>query len=222
MSQILLENINKIYGSGDAKTTALSNLSLTIDKGELIAIMGPSGSGKSTLLNILGCIDIPTSGKYILNSTDIGTLTQNELSKIRNENIGFIFQNFNLLYDYNLIDNVTLPLTYSNNKKNMKEKAIKLLTELKLENHLKKTPDKLSGGQKQRVAIARALINNPDIILADEPTGALDKLTGESILDLLIKINKKGKTLIIVTHDINIAKKCNKILNLVDGILTFI
>lgn len=217
MSQITLKNINKTYGSGDGQTIAISDLSLTIEEGELLAIMGPSGSGKSTLLNILGCIDLPSSGEYILDTEDVGKLDGNSLAKVRNEKIGFIFQNFNLLYDYNLIDNVSLPLTYSKNKKNIKERAIKLLTEVGLEDHLKKTPDKLSGGQKQRVAIARALINEPHIILADEPTGALDATTGSQIVDKLKEINATGKTVIIITHDINIANKCDRIINLFDG-----
>lgn len=217
MSQINIKNINKLYGNGEAQTKALDNIDLTIDKGDLISIMGPSGSGKSTLLNILGCIDSPSSGEYILDNNEVSKLGSTELAKIRNEKIGFIFQNFNLLYDYNLIDNVMLPLTYSKNKKNMKERSKKILEELGLQDHIYKTPDKLSGGQKQRVAIARALVNNPEIILADEPTGALDHDTGVQILDKLKEINNEGKTIIIVTHDINIANQCNKIINIFDG-----
>ncbi|MEG0296910.1 MAG: ABC transporter ATP-binding protein [Clostridium sp.] len=217
MSLINLSKIVKIYGEGEAETAALKNIDLKIDKGELVAIMGPSGSGKSTLLNILGCLDIPTKGTYELDGQDISKLSSSELAIIRNKKLGFIFQNFNLLYDYNLIDNVSLPLNYSKDKRNMKSKAIKGLEEVGLKDHVDKTPDKLSGGQKQRVAIARALITEPDIILADEPTGALDKETGENILEILKEINKKGRTVIIITHDINIANKCNRIINLLDG-----
>ncbi|MGL6184389.1 MAG: ABC transporter ATP-binding protein [Clostridium chrysemydis] len=217
MVQISLKNVIKIYGTGESKTIALRSLNLDISAGELVAIMGPSGSGKSTLLNILGCIDIPTEGQYLLDSQDIAKLNSNNLSEIRNKKIGFIFQNFNLLYDHNLIDNVGLPLTYSKNKQNIKKRSKDILTELGLENHIYKTPDKLSGGQKQRVAIARALVNNPEIILADEPTGALDQETGENIMNLLKSINEKGTTVIIITHDINIANQCNKVINLLDG-----
>lgn len=217
MSMISLKNITKCYGSGEGETLALNDINLEIEEGEMIAIMGPSGSGKSTLLNILGLIDIPTKGEYFINSKRVSELKSNDLAKLRNEKVGFIFQNFNLLYDYNLIYNVSIPITYSKNKKGMKERAESILKEVGLEDHKTKTPDKLSGGQKQRVAIARALVNNPDIILADEPTGALDKETGENILDMLEEINKKGKTVIVITHDVNIAKRCKKIINIVDG-----
>lgn len=217
MSKVSLKNIIKCYGEDESKTIALDNVNLEIEEGEMLAIMGPSGSGKSTLLNILGLIDIPTEGEYYLDDEKVSELNSNQLAVMRNEKVGFIFQNFNLLYDYNLIYNVSIPLTYSKNKKNMKERSESILKEVGLEKHLSKTPDKLSGGQKQRVAIARALVNNPEMILADEPTGALDKETGESILSLLEEINKKGKTVIVITHDINIAKRCKRIINIVDG-----
>ncbi|MEG0672272.1 ABC transporter ATP-binding protein [Clostridium sp.] len=217
MAQIVLSGINKIYGQADWKTVALKDVNLEIEKGEMVAIIGPSGSGKSTMLNILGCIDTPTKGTYTLEGNDVSKLTQNKLAAVRNEKLGFIFQNFNLLYDYNLIDNVSLGLTYSKNKKNIKERSKKILCEVGLEQHLNKTPDKLSGGQKQRVAIARALVNNPEIILADEPTGALDKVTGEEVMQRLKDINAEGKTVIIITHDLNIASQCRRIVKIIDG-----
>lgn len=217
MSVIDIRNLTKIYGKGEAETKALDNVNLQVDKGELIAIVGPSGSGKSTLLNILGCLDKATAGEYKLDGIDIMKAGNAKLSVIRNEKIGFVFQNFNLLYDYNLIENVSLPLSYSKNKKGMKDNAKKLLEDFGLKDHLEKTPDKLSGGQKQRVAIARAIIANPEIILADEPTGALDQKTGKQIIDKLIDINKTGTTVIIITHDMNVAKRCNRILKIEDG-----
>ena len=209
MKSIDIRNVTKIYGKGEGKTKALDNVNLSIQEGELVAIMGPSGSGKSTLLNIIGCIDVATTGNYYLN--------EKKLAEIRNKKIGFVYQNFNLLYDYNIIDNVTLPLTYSNNKKTMKKRGIDILRRVGLDSYINKKPSMLSGGQKQRVAIARALINNPDIILADEPTGSLDMASGENVIEILKEINKGGKTVIIVTHDINIAYKCNRIIKVIDG-----
>lgn len=217
MSIISLKNINKEYGKNDAKCVALKNINLKIEKGDMVAIMGPSGAGKSTLLNIIGCLDIPTNGEYCLDGEDVSKFSSNKLAKIRNNKIGFVFQNFNLLYDYSLTDNVCVPLSYSSNRKNMKDRAIKKLIEVGLEEHINKKPDELSGGQKQRVAIARALVNEPEIILADEPTGALDKKTGENIINILKAINEKGKTILIITHDINVAKMCKRIINIVDG-----
>lgn len=217
MAQIELCEVYKNYGSKDSKVTALDNINLRINKGELIAIIGPSGSGKTTLLNILGLMDNKSEGKYFIDGKEVQALSKDKLAEMRNEKFGFVFQNFNLLYDYNLIDNVVLPLTYSKDKKNMKEKAIKILEELGLKDHVKKKPDELSGGQKQRVAISRALVNNPDIILADEPTGALDTKTGMEVISLLKEINKNGRTVIIITHDINIANQCDRIIKIVDG-----
>ncbi|MGL5150682.1 MAG: ABC transporter ATP-binding protein [Clostridium sp.] len=217
MSLIKLENINKIY-DGEIKFEALKNINIIIDEGELVAIVGPSGSGKSTLLSIIGCIDTQTSGKYYLNGIEISQMNPKNLAKIRNEEIGFIFQNFNLLNNYNLIDNVTLPLDYSNSKiKDKFKKAVMSLSAVGLEKHKLKTPKDLSGGEKQRVAIARALINNPKIILADEPTGALDQENGHKIMNILTNLNKEGITVIIITHDMNIASMCNKIINIEDG-----
>ena len=197
MSMISLKNISKIYGDDNTKVKALDNINLDIEEGDMIAIMGPSGAGKSTLLNILGCIDVPTSGTYLLDGEDTSNLSSKNLAKIRNKKVGFVFQNFNLLNDYNLVENVMMPLTYSEDTE--------------------RTPKQLSGGQKQRVAIARALVNEPEIILADEPTGKLDQKTGDEIMELIKSINSEGKTVIIITHDINVAKKCNSIIQIIDG-----
>ncbi|MEF9953603.1 MAG: ABC transporter ATP-binding protein, partial [Clostridium sp.] len=179
-----INNLEKVYGKGDGKVVALDNVNIDIEKGDMVAIMGPSGSGKSTLLNILGLLDSPTNGEYKLDGKKVDSLPKNEIALVRNEMIGFVFQNFNLLNNQNLIYNVILPLTYSKNKKNMKERGKEILEKVGLGNYIQKTPNELSGGQKQRVAIARALINKPKIILADEPTGALDKNTGEEILNI--------------------------------------
>ncbi|WP_027634495.1 ABC transporter ATP-binding protein [Clostridium hydrogeniformans] len=217
---IRLIDIKKSYSDGSLKTEVLKGITLDIREGEMVAIMGSSGSGKSTLLNIMGCIDKATEGEYLLLDKDTGNLSHYELAQMRNKTIGFVFQSFNLLDDYSLIDNVALPLTYSTTfKGSMKNKSIEVLKSLGLEKHLKKTPKELSGGEKQRVAIARALVNNPNIILADEPTGSLDKKTSEGIMNILKDINSKGKTVIIITHDSNIASHCNRILNLDDGII---
>ncbi len=218
MEIIKLVDIGKTYGKGtDAETVALKNINLTINEGEFISIMGPSGSGKSTLLNILGCIDNPTEGKYYLNNKEVSLLKGKELARIRNEEIGFIFQNFNLLYDYNLIDNVSLPLSYSKKKLPKTKTAIDMLDRLGLGVHKLKTTDQLSGGQKQRVAIGRALINEPKIILADEPTGALDRKTGMEVMEMLKEINREGKTVIIITHDKSIGEQCDRMIKIADG-----
>ncbi|MGL5615525.1 MAG: ABC transporter ATP-binding protein [Sarcina sp.] len=217
MSIITLENISKIYGKSENIEKVLKNINLSIVEGESLAIIGPSGSGKSTLLNIIGLMDIATSGSYSLYSKNIKLQSEKELANLRNEKFGFIFQNFNLIENYNLIENVIIPLSYSKNKKQMKARAMEMLTKVGLKDHLLKKTNKLSGGQKQRVAIARALVNNPSIILADEPTGSLDSENGQLIMDLLLKINKEGKTLILITHDLNIANQCNRILKIQDG-----
>lgn len=219
MEFIKLKNINKIYGSKENEEHVLKNINLTINKGELVAIMGPSGSGKTTLLNILGLMDKQTSGEYYLNGEEVSKKTIKELAKIRNSTIGFVFQNFNLINDYNLIENVAITLSYSLNKKNIKKRSIEKLKDVGLDEYINKKPTQLSGGQKQRVAIARALINNPDIILADEPTGALDQKTGIKILSILKDINKNGKTVIIITHDINIANECERVIRIEDGVI---
>lgn len=217
MEIIKIQDIEKIFGTKATPEYVLKKLNLTVNSGEMIAIMGPSGSGKSTLMNILGLMDSPSSGKYILCNEDILNKKDKELAQMRNEKIGFVFQHFNLINNYNLIENVIIPISYSKNKKNMKKRATDVLTKVGLAEHINKRVADLSGGQKQRVAIARALANNPQIILADEPTGALDEKTGLEILNLLKKLNNEGKTIIIVTHDLNIAKKCDKIIKIKDG-----
>lgn len=220
MSILELRNIEKDYGKGEAQVKALKNINLSIEKGEMIAIMGPSGSGKSTLLNILGFLDKPTSGEYIFNGENIKDLKENDLAKYRNKKIGFVVQNFALLDDYTVFQNINLPLDYAKIKKRDRVSLItNIVKKVGLSDKINKLPTELSGGQNQRVAIARALINNPDIILADEPTGALDLNTGEEIMDIFQELNKEGKTIIIITHDKNIASKCERILNIKDGIL---
>lgn len=217
MNAVTLRNVNKNYGNGEGLVKALKNINLEIKEGEMISIMGPSGSGKTTLLNIIGLLDLPSEGEYYLFNELMKNGKRDNLARIRNKKIGFVFQNFNLLNNYSVLDNVEIPLIYSEDKRNMRERSIKILSKVGLRDYINKNTNQLSGGQKQRVAIARALINEPDIILADEPTGALDKKTGEEIVNLLKDINKIGKTVIIVTHDINIANYCDRIVNIVDG-----
>ena len=217
MEVIKLKDINKKYGKGESQEHVLKDINLSINKGDMVAIMGPSGSGKTSLLNILGLMDKQSSGRYELYGEDILNKSEKELASLRNEKIGFVFQNFNLINEYNLIENVIIPLSYSKNKSSMKKRAISKLEEVGLKNYIKKKVNELSGGQKQRVAIARALVNEPEIILADEPTGALDEKNGNSIMEILKHINKKGKTVIIITHDINIANKCKNIIEIKDG-----
>lgn len=218
MSYIKLIDIKKQYGKGNHIFFAINNLNLEIEKGEMIAIMGPSGAGKSTLLNILGCIDTPTSGSYILSNQNIESCKNKELCKLRNKKFGFVFQYFALLKEYNVLDNVLLPLASSKlSRKAKRTKAIDYLKRFGVEDQAYKKVSELSGGQQQRVAIARALINEPDIILADEPTGALDQSTGKEIMEELCRINKTGKTIIIVTHDYNVASYCHRTVRIIDG-----
>lgn len=216
---IILENIKKIYKNEALEVLALKNISFRIEKGEFTAIMGPSGSGKSTLMHILGALDKPTEGKYILDGKEVSHLKEKELAKIRKEKIGFVFQSFNLLPRATVLKNVTLPLIYSKVPKEERLKIAKrAILEVGLEEkYLNHLSNQLSGGQMQRVAIARALVNNPAIILADEPTGNLDTKTGEIVLSTFEKLNREGKTIIIITHDHDVAYHCKRIIHIKDG-----
>lgn len=211
-----LKKINKIYKTGDENTVALDDINLEIYKGDFVAIMGASGSGKSTLMHLIGLLDKATSGTYLLDGRNVSKLKQNELAKIRNQKIGFVFQQFNLLPRTSVVDNVLLPTIYSN-QKNVLERAIKIINDVGLSDKIKSKSNQLSGGQIQRVAIARALINNPTIILADEPTGNLDSSRAREIMELFQKINKDGATIILITHEADIAKFAKKIIKLADG-----
>lgn len=213
-------DITKIYVGTDVGTTALKDIDLIVKKGEFLAITGRSGSGKSTLMHIIGLLDTPTSGTYFLNGTDASKLDEDEQAFQRNKEIGFVFQSFNLLPKLNALENVILPAIYAGtNAKERTEKALELLTELGLEDHLNKRPNQMSGGQQQRVAIARALMNNPELILADEPTGNLDTRSGEDVMNTLKQLNKEGKTIVLITHEHDIAAQAKKILHLEDGML---
>lgn len=218
MDIIKLEGITKVY-KNPVECKVLKNVTLNIIKGEMVAIIGPSGSGKSTLLNILGAMDKQTMGKYIFEGNDISNLSAKKLSKFRNENIGFVFQNFFLLKSYSVFDNVYLPMIHRKDitKLDKRNKVKKILKELGVENEINKKASQLSGGQQQRVAIARALVNNPSFILADEPTGSLDMENGKKVIQVLKRINNTGTTVIIVTHDMTIASECNRIIKIVDG-----
>ena len=206
---IELENINKIYQTGKNELQVLFDICLQIYEGDFISIVGPSGSGKTTLLNIMACLDRPTSGKYFLGGKNVKSKSNDDLSKIRNKSIGFIFQSFNLISRHTAIENVQMPLQYSDtlDKKERNKKALECLEMVDLSNRAKHHPNELSGGQQQRVAIARSLINNPNIILADEPTGNLDSKTSADIINLLKKLHESGKTIIIITHDESIARE---------------
>lgn len=215
---IRLVDIVKNFRVGTVLVEALRSVSLTIHKNEFVAIMGPSGSGKSTMMNILGCLDTPTSGSYMLNGIDVSTMDDNNLAEIRNKQIGFVFQTFNLLPRSTALENVMLPLIYAGFTKNKRiERATRVIEEVKLTDRINHKPNELSGGQRQRVAIARALVNNPAIILADEPTGNLDSKTSIEILGLMEEIHKMGNTVIIVTHEEDIALHAHRIIRLMDG-----
>jgi putative ABC transport system ATP-binding protein len=217
---ISLKNIVRSFSIGAEEVKALRGVDLNINKNEYVALMGPSGSGKSTLMNLLGCLDTPTSGQYILNGTDVSVLDDNALAQIRNKEIGFIFQTFNLLPKSTALDNVILPLIYAGlGKAEREQKALKTLEDVGLANRVKHKPNELSGGQRQRVAVARALVNNPAIILADEPTGNLDSKTSVEIMGLFEEIHKKGNTIIVVTHEEDIARHAHRIIRLRDGII---
>ena len=213
-----LKNINKTYGMDQVTVNALKNVSFAVEEGEYIAIMGPSGSGKTTLMNIIGCLDKQYSGTYILDGTDVTTLDENGLSEVRLHKIGFVFQTFQLLAGENALENVALPLIYSNvKKKERQERAAEALKRVGLEDRTTFFPAQLSGGQKQRVAIARAMINAPRILLADEPTGALDQASGRQVMELFKKLNDEGGTIIMITHDANVASNAKRVLHIIDG-----
>ncbi|SMO69394.1 ABC transporter ATP-binding protein [Solitalea koreensis] len=219
-SLISIDDIGKKYVIGAEVIHALRSVTLTINKGEFVALMGPSGSGKSTLMNILGCLDTPSKGKYILNGMDVSHMTDDELAEVRNKEIGFVFQTFNLLPRSSSLDNVAMPLVYAGVKKvEREERARKTLESVGLGDRVNHKPNELSGGQRQRVAVARALVNNPSIILADEPTGNLDTKTSIEIMALIEEIHKKGNTIILVTHEDDIAKHAHRIVRLRDGVI---
>jgi putative ABC transport system ATP-binding protein len=215
-----IKEIRKIYQVGNQEVHALAGVDLCINPNEYVAIMGPSGSGKSTLMNIIGCLDTPSMGEYWLNGNDVSSLEDERLSAIRNKEIGFIFQTFNLLLRYNAIENVSIPLIYARYSKELRQElAKKTLTQVGLGDRMDHKPNEMSGGQRQRVAIARALVNSPSLILADEPTGNLDSKTSEEIMRLLDDLHKNGNTIVVVTHEEDIARHANRIVRLRDGII---
>jgi putative ABC transport system ATP-binding protein len=217
---IQLENIKKNYYLGKQVIEVLKGISLQIKKGEYVALMGPSGSGKSTLMNILGCLDTPTAGRYILNDRDVSKMPDNLLAEVRNQEIGFVFQQFNLLPRLTALENVALPLVYAGKtKKQRKEKGLRMLDSVNLSDRSHHKPNELSGGQNQRVAIARALVNDPSIILADEPTGNLDSKTSYEIMDIFGRIHEAGNTVILVTHEEDIANHAHRVIRLRDGVI---
>lgn len=217
---IALANITKTYQMGDTLVAALAGVSLDIREGEFTAIMGPSGSGKSTLMNILGCLDRPTSGSYKLDGLEVATLNDDELALTRNKKIGFVFQNFNLLPRITALDNVALPLVYAGvGAKERKERAVEALDSVGLAKRMDHLPNELSGGQRQRVAIARALVNEPTIIMADEPTGALDTKSGDEVMDIFKTLNSYGRTIILVTHEPDIAAHAKRVIHVRDGLI---
>ena len=217
---IRLNEISRHFTVGTEVVRALRSITLTINKNEFVALMGPSGSGKSTLMNLLGCLDTPTSGQYFLNSNDVSRMDDNELAEIRNKEIGFIFQTFNLLPRSTALENVMLPLIYAGyNKSKRIKRAEEVLEDVSLSDRILHKPNELSGGQRQRVAVARALVNHPSIILADEPTGNLDSKTSIEIMGLLEQIHKAGNTIIVVTHEETIARHAHRIIRLIDGMV---
>jgi len=215
---IEFEKIYKIYNMGDSEVRAVDGVSFKINKGEFVAIVGQSGSGKSTCMNIIGALDVPTSGKYLLNGNDVSKMSDNELAEIRNKQIGFIFQQYNLIPKLNVYENVELPLLYSNiDSKEREKRVLESLEKVGLLERKHHMPSQLSGGQQQRVSIARALVTKPSLILADEPTGALDSRTGREILEFLKKLNNEGNTVVLITHDISIAEEAKRIIRIQDG-----
>ncbi|MBE6052307.1 MAG: ABC transporter ATP-binding protein [Clostridium sartagoforme] len=215
---IKLKGINKYYTSGEERLHALKNVNLEIEKGEFLAIMGPSGSGKSTMIKILGLLDKEFEGEYLLDGKEIKTLNDDLLSKLRNKSIGFVFQDFNLIDRLTIKENIELPMLYMGSGiKKTKIRVNELLEKVNLIDKIDKYPKQLSGGQQQRISIIRSLVNNPDIIIADEPTGALDSKTSKDIIEIFKELNKEGITIILITHDINVAKKANRIVEIFDG-----
>ena len=213
-------SISKRYVMGEEVIDALKDVTISVNKGEYVAFMGPSGSGKSTLMNIVGCLDTPSTGKYILNGQDVSEMSENELAAVRNKEIGFVFQTFNLLPRQSALENVALPLIYAGyTKKERTEIAMKTLKGVGLDNRALHKPNELSGGQRQRVAVARALVNDPSILLADEPTGNLDTKTSYEIMDLFDQLHKKGNTIVMVTHEDDIAQYAHRIIRLRDGVV---
>ena len=217
---IEVKNLKKEYCNEEVLTKVLKGLSFNIDKGEFSAIMGPSGSGKSTLMHILGLLERPSSGTYKFEGKDVSNLNDSQSAFLRNQKIGFVFQNFNLLPRMSVLDNVKLPLTYSQNKKNINSRAQKVLESVGLGERINYFPNQISGGQKQRVAIARALVNKPSIIFADEPTGNLDSQSSTQIMDILARLNQEGNTIILVTHDPRTAKYTKRVISLKDGLIS--
>ncbi len=219
MSLIAITELTRVYSMGDIQVHALAGVSLTIEEGEMVAIMGPSGSGKSTLMNLLGCLDQPSDGTYLLDSVNVGSLNDNELAHIRNQKIGFVFQQYMLLQRTTALRNVELPLVYSH-KKNRTARAMAALERVNMRDRSHHKPNELSGGQQQRVAIARALVNEPRIILADEPTGALDTRTGQEIMEIFQQLNREqGITIILVTHEPDVARYARRTIHVRDGLI---
>ncbi|MCI5605747.1 MAG: ABC transporter ATP-binding protein [Clostridia bacterium] len=222
MSLVELKDIYKIYHMGDTEIHALDGISLTIEKGEFVAIVGQSGSGKSTCMNIIGCLDVPTRGQYLLNGKDISQYTDDELAEVRNKMLGFIFQQYNLLPKLTVLDNVALPLLYGGVKESeQKARAMEALKKVGLDSKAHNLPSQLSGGQQQRVSIARALAGDPSVILADEPTGALDSRTGREVMVFLQNLHKEGNTIVLITHDNSIAAQAKRIVRITDGRIVY-
>lgn len=215
---IHIENMKKIYNPGENEVRALDGIDLDIEKGDMVAIVGHSGSGKSTLMNMLGCLDTPTSGKYVLDGQDVASMTDNQLADVRNKEIGFIFQGFNLISNLDAVENVELPLVYRGVSKNeRKQLAMEALKSVGLEDRMKHKPNEMSGGQQQRVAVARAVAAKPPIILADEPTGNLDTKSTQEIMEILKELHRSGRTVIIITHDEEIASQAHRVIRILDG-----
>jgi putative ABC transport system ATP-binding protein len=213
-----IRDVTKVYQMGDQEVRALSGVSLGVERGEYVAIMGPSGSGKSTLMNLIGCLDTPTSGSYVLNGKEVARMTDDELAAIRNQEIGFVFQTFNLRPRTSALQQVELPLVYGGvARRDRRDRAVRALKAVGLGDRMNHTPNEMSGGQRQRVAVARALINDPSILLADEPTGNLDSATGAEIMSLFDELNAKGNTIVLVTHEEDIAAHARRVVRLLDG-----